>query len=233
MCSVVNCDPDWSTDEIAATPPFRSSQVAAAYLRAAHNHYEHIKQCLVSLHFQHEAVRIAAGSLDLNVLAIVDIFEGIATGSRRELEKQASLLSGLEADLKLIGRVRIHVEFMSSAVRKAIEAGERQRTLGDYVSNVKMKQVAETCARTHGASGNVGTYIVELTLSQEDLQTRFKQAEVAVQRLKEGTDIVRSAVSSTKSVIISQAEEMVTQMALGSWRMLNCVREEQRISLTE
>lgn len=108
----------------------------------------------MSLHFQHEAIRIAASSLDLNVLAIVDTFEGIATGSRRELEKQASLLAGLEADLELISKVRIHVEFMSSAVRKAIEVGERQRTLGDYVSNVKMKQVAETCARTHGRLSN-------------------------------------------------------------------------------
>jgi autophagy-related protein 11 len=105
---------------------------------------------LVSLHYQHEASRIASGSLDFNILAIVDTFEGIAVGSRRELEKQATLLSGLEADLDIISRVRIHVEFMSPAVRKSIEAGEKSRTLGDYVSNVKMKQVAETCARTHG-----------------------------------------------------------------------------------
>jgi autophagy-related protein 11 len=66
------------------------------------------------------------------------------------LEKQASLLAGLEADLGIISRVGIHVEFLSPAVRRATEAGEKQRTLGDYVSNVKMKQVAETCTRTHG-----------------------------------------------------------------------------------
>jgi autophagy-related protein 11 len=81
----------------------------------------------------------------------VDTFEGIAVGSRRELEKQATLLAGLEADLDLISKIKIHVEFMSPAVRKAVESGEKSRTLGDYVSNVKMKQVAETCARTHGA----------------------------------------------------------------------------------
>lgn len=71
-------------------------------------------------------------------------------GARRELDKQAVLLAGLEADLDIISRIKIHVEFMSPAVRRAIEAGEKPRTLGDYVSNVKMKQVAETCARTHG-----------------------------------------------------------------------------------
>lgn len=70
----------------------------------------------------------------------------------RDLDRQAILLAGVDADLDLIGRVEIHIEFMSSAVRKAIENGERPRTLGDYVSNAKMKQVAEACARTHGES---------------------------------------------------------------------------------
>ncbi|KAF9467733.1 hypothetical protein BDZ94DRAFT_1155481 [Collybia nuda] len=174
-------------ESIAATPPFRPSQLAASYLRTAHIHHEHITNTLVSMHYQHEAIRIACGSLDLNVLAIVDTFEGIAVGSRRELEKQATLLSGLEADLDLISRVRIHVEFMSPAVRKSIEAGEKSRTLGDYVSNVKMKQVAETCARTH-----------------DDLRSRFNQAEQAVRQLTEGTDTVRSAVATKK--LLDEAE---------------------------
>lgn len=84
------------------------------------------------------------------MLAIADAFEGIAGSARGELNKQATLLTGLEADLEIINRVKIHVEFMSPAVRKAIESGEKPRTLGDYVSNVKMKQVADTCARAHG-----------------------------------------------------------------------------------
>jgi autophagy-related protein 11 len=84
-----------------------------------------------------------------------DGFEGIAGNARKELDKQATLLAGLEADLDIISRVKIHVEFMSPAVRNAIEAGEKPRTLGDYVSNVKMKQVAETCARTNGEAFRV------------------------------------------------------------------------------
>ena len=70
--------------------------------------------------------------------------------ARKDLERQAALLAGLDADLEIISRVRIHVEFMSPAVRNAIENGERPRTLGDYVSNVRMKQVADACTRTHG-----------------------------------------------------------------------------------
>lgn len=105
---------------------------------------------LISLHYQHEALRIAASSLDLHVLAIFDTFDSIATNSRHELAKQASLLEGLNADLELVKRVKIHAEFMSSSVRRAIEAGERHRTLGDYVSSEKMHAVASGCFRVHG-----------------------------------------------------------------------------------
>jgi autophagy-related protein 11 len=105
---------------------------------------------LVSLHYQHESIRIAASSLDLHVLAIFDTFDSIANNAKHELEKQAGLLEGLNADLELIKRVRIHVDFMSNSVRRAIEVGERHRTLGDYVSNDKMHAVAAGCARTHG-----------------------------------------------------------------------------------
>lgn len=104
---------------------------------------------------QHEALRIASTSLDLNVLSISDVFESFAGGARRELEKQAQLLQGLDLDLEVIGKIRIHPEFLSPAVRKAVETGEKARTLGDYVSNVKMRQVGEACAKTHSMSSPV------------------------------------------------------------------------------
>lgn len=142
-------------ESIPATPPFRPSQLAASYLRTARLHHEQVNQMLIALHYQHEALRIATSSLDLHVLAIFDTFESIATNSRRELAKQASLLQGLDADLELVKRVKIHVEFMSNSVRRAIEAGERHRTLGDYVSNEKMRTVAMGCVRTHGVYSNL------------------------------------------------------------------------------
>ncbi|KAG6840470.1 hypothetical protein C0991_006496 [Blastosporella zonata] len=169
------------SEDVGATPPIRPSQLASRYSHTAHVHHDHINHVVISLHYQHEAIRIASANLDINALAIMETFEGISAGSKRELEKQVMLLSGLEADLDLISRVRIHSEFMSPAVRKSIEAGEKSRSLGDYVSNVKMKQVAETCARTH-----------------DDLRQRFHQAEGAIKELTEGTNVVRLAVGAKK-----------------------------------
>ncbi|KAK0494510.1 putative peripheral membrane protein [Armillaria luteobubalina] len=170
-------------ESIAATPPFKPSELAASYLTAAHSHHETIKYLHVTIHHQHEAVQIASNSLDLNVLAIVDTYDGLSSGFKKELDKQAALLAGLEADLDIISRVRIHTEFVSPAVRKAMEAGDKARTLGDYVSNAKMKQVAETCARTH-----------------DDLRLRFEQVKEAVSKLKDGTSGVRAAVASTPTL---------------------------------
>lgn len=204
-------------ESIAATPPFRPSQLAASYLHTAHIHHEHITQKLISLHYQHEAIRIASSSLDLNVFTIIDTFEGIAVGSRRELDKQAALLAGLEADLDLISKVKIHVEFMSPAVRKSIESGEKSRTLGDYVSNVKMKQVAETCARTH-----------------DDLQARFNQAEQATRHLKEGSDAVRMTVA-TKNLLddaeacLRRSQDFFHQISGGATTLDGPVQEPDRI----
>ena len=93
---------------------------------------------------------MASLSLDRHVLTIAETFSNVAETSKVELERQAVLLSGVQADLDLIRKVKVHSEFLSSNVRKAIEAGGEPRTLGDYVSVVKMKQVAETCVRTHG-----------------------------------------------------------------------------------
>lgn len=167
-------------EAIDATPPFRPSQLAITYLRTAHIHKEHVNNTLNNLRYQHEALRIASTSLDLNVLAIMDVFEGISQSAQKDLEKQETLLAGVDADLEIISRIKIHAEFMSPATRKAVEAGEKARTLGDYVSNVKMKQVAETCARTHG-----------------DLRSTFTQVEDAVARLNHGTDEVRFTASAT------------------------------------
>ncbi|KAK0192988.1 putative peripheral membrane protein [Armillaria mellea] len=170
-------------ESIATTPPFKPSELAASYLTAAHSHHETIKYLHATIQHQHEAVQIASNSLDLNVLAIVDTYDGLSSGFKKELDKQAALLAGLEADLDIISRVRIHTEFVSPAVRKAMEAGDKARTLGDYVSNAKMKQVAETCARTH-----------------DDLRLRFEQVNEAVSKLNEGTSSVRAAVASTQTL---------------------------------
>lgn len=89
------------------------------------------------------------------MLDIQDAFDTISSGAQTELDKQESLLKGYESDLAIVSRVTVHKEFVSPNVRKAIEMGEKGRTLGDYVSQVKMKQVAETCQKSHGMSSSL------------------------------------------------------------------------------
>ncbi|TDL25201.1 putative peripheral membrane protein [Rickenella mellea] len=170
-------------DTMPSTPPFRPSQLSAAYLHTAHAHHDHITRTLSTLQHQHTALRIAARSLDLNLLSLADAFDVFAGGASRELSRQSGLLEGLETDLAVVVRVRVHPEFLSPAVRRMVEAGEKARTLGDYVSNVKMRQVAEGCAKSH-----------------KDLQVRFDLARESVTRLKEGADQVRAALSNTRLV---------------------------------
>lgn len=95
-------------------------------------------------------MRIACNSLDLNTLDITDVFDGIAATASRDLTRQASLLTSVDADLEIINRVEVHVEFMSPSMRKAIEGGERPRVLGMYVARDRMRLVADGCARIHG-----------------------------------------------------------------------------------
>ncbi|THV00458.1 hypothetical protein K435DRAFT_818316 [Dendrothele bispora CBS 962.96] len=167
-------------ESISATPPFRPSQLATSYLRTAHTHQSHLQQIAMSLQYQQQALQIALYSLDKHVLTLLDTFESISSSSQKELTKQASLLGGVEADLDLIGRVQIHHQFMSAERRRAVENGEeRERTLSDYVSNVKMRQVAETCKRTH-----------------EELQSRFNEMAMMVRRLQEGVEVIRASVTS-------------------------------------
>ncbi|EGO03760.1 putative peripheral membrane protein [Serpula lacrymans var. lacrymans S7.3] len=170
-------------ESIASTPPIRPSHIASSYLRTAHAHHDYIVHILSTLNQQHQAIQIASSSLELNVLAISDAFDGISSLCSKELEKQTALLTGLEADLEIINKVKIHFDFMSPTVRKAIEKGDRARTLGDYVSNVRMRQVAETCSRTH-----------------EELKSLFESASKSVTGLTGGTDAVRAIVADMSTL---------------------------------
>lgn len=139
----------YSQDELSATPPLRPHQLATSYLQAASTHHSQILHFNNTIKTQHQAISIASSTLDMNTLAITDAFSQLAEGARMELDKQESLLAGLDADLEIIDKINIHPEFMNPTVRRAIEAGDKSRTLGYYVSKVKMKQVAETCRKTH------------------------------------------------------------------------------------
>lgn len=102
------------------------------------------------MRLQLDALGIASRSLDLNILSLSEAYEPFAQGTRATLEKQASLLTDLDLDLIAVAAVPIHSDFLSVSARKAIEAGDRPRTLGDYVSNDKMRTVVSTCESNHG-----------------------------------------------------------------------------------
>jgi hypothetical protein len=77
----------------------------------------------------------------------------------------------------------------------AIEAGDPQRVLGDYVSKQKMQTDKESCAKTHGGLPLFDVPCARLKLFcsfTEELSRRLSEAEVAVRKLREGADSVRS-----------------------------------------
>ena len=109
-----------------------------------------VTQLIDMLKCQMEALRIASSNLDLNLLTISDTYESFAESAQLELRAQEELLRNIDIDLEVISKIKIHPEFLSPAAKKNQENGERSRTLGDYVSNSKMKQVADNCATLHG-----------------------------------------------------------------------------------
>jgi hypothetical protein len=99
----------------------------------------------------------------------------------------------------MASRVQIHREFMSSAVQRTIDAESQARTLGDYVSNENMHQVADTCRKTHGSSillSNMRMFIPRT----EELQERFHQIEASMKRLSDDATEVRLSLSDTRYV---------------------------------
>ncbi|KAJ7635889.1 hypothetical protein B0H17DRAFT_1164119 [Mycena rosella] len=171
---------------IERAPPVEGLE-AETYLHAAHAHAEAVASVLAAVRAQAAALRVAGTALDLHVLALADTAAAVAANATRELARQAGLLAGLDADLALIGRVRVHPEFVSPSVRRAMERGGEGRTLGDYVSGVKMRQVAGTCAR-----------------ASEELRMRFEETEQAVRQLQEGADAVRTQIGGT--TVLADAE---------------------------
>ncbi|KAI0716665.1 hypothetical protein C8Q76DRAFT_794930 [Earliella scabrosa] len=234
----LHCEPELQSpveDAMASTPPFRISQLAGSYVQAALAHVEHINRTLTSLHYQQRALFISSSALDHHVLATTDSFEGLASIAERELEKQAKLLAGLDADLEIASRVKVHKEFLSVGVRRAMEAGEKGRTLGDYVSKVKMQQVAASCVKTH-----------------EELKTRCEEVREAMSRLSRGSDEVRHAVGNSSwiddgeacahraqelwekiSLLNSSVERVTPEKALQEFRQLDEAIRSEVLRITD
>lgn len=133
-------------DAISSTPPFRLSQLAAAYLQAAHYHQDVINHLADSILLQHDALGISSQTLDLHLLSLSDTYDSFTQIAGRELEKQSVLLASLSTDLRAIRGIQVHSDFLSQKTRAAGEI----RTLGAWVDENKMKQVGESCTSIHG-----------------------------------------------------------------------------------
>lgn len=142
-----------------------------------------------SMQHQHNALQTASLNLSLSVLTLENAWSALSTGMLRELDGHAKLISGVDADLAIISRVRIHNELL-----RVKDKDREGRTLGDYVSTAKMRQVADACKRAH-----------------HELTGRFGEAESAVVGVREREGEVRDAVGN-KSLLEEVRTEDVQSM---------------------
>ncbi|KZV76457.1 hypothetical protein PENSPDRAFT_741294 [Peniophora sp. CONT] len=167
-------------DEVNANPSLVPAQIGALYLRAARANHQSLLHLLASLRVQLAALRIASGNLDKNVLDLSDVYDGVAAATFQELERQNALLAGIDADLNMIDRVDVHRQFLSATMQRAIDQGEKGRTLADYVARDKMRQVAQTCTKVH-----------------TDLRQRQQSADQSMKRLTDGSADIRLSLSES------------------------------------
>lgn len=120
----------------------------------------------------------------LNLLSHADTVKGeagtIRKSSRSELNRMGTLLQGYQRDLEILGLVGVHPRLVPSASSQSngsTSAGagahssssgpQTKRTLGTFVSSVKMGAVADACNRVHK----------ELVTRLEDLEGNADQLD--------------------------------------------------------
>ncbi|EJD40141.1 hypothetical protein AURDEDRAFT_146438 [Auricularia subglabra TFB-10046 SS5] len=71
-----------------------------------------------AIQVQHEATHVAAARLDMNVLAVGDIFDAFAEPADRERRRQCELLDHRNADFDILPQIRFNPEFLDPQQRK-------------------------------------------------------------------------------------------------------------------
>ena len=94
----------------------RPPELGAAFHRAAQTHLQSISRIVESMRHQRSALRLASSVVDFHVLNVR------RDDARQELEKRAARVEGVDGAMDLASRVRIHREFMSTAVQRAMDA---------------------------------------------------------------------------------------------------------------
>ncbi|EJD33584.1 hypothetical protein AURDEDRAFT_177333 [Auricularia subglabra TFB-10046 SS5] len=151
---------------VEATAPAASR--LSGYLNAATAHRDFVASTLSAIQVQHEATRVAAAGLDMNVLAVNDTFDAFAEPADRELRRQRELLDHRNADLDIIRQIRVHPEFLNPQQQR-----KGERVLGDWVT-------PRRCAR-------LGTG----RQKRMDLRSRFERARSTVETVSTIADEIR------------------------------------------
>ncbi|KAH7099705.1 hypothetical protein BKA62DRAFT_283781 [Auriculariales sp. MPI-PUGE-AT-0066] len=162
-------------DEIPRAGPVNNR--LSALLAAGAAHHDFVSQTLAAMQVQHEATRVACAGLDINVLNVTDTFDAFAEPADRELKRQAGLLAHRHADLEIVVKIRVHVEFLSVQQR----AGGRPRVLGDWIDPDRMRQVGDRCAEVH-----------------DDLQRRFAHVRTRVVSVMQTAENARASTLSSQ-----------------------------------
>jgi autophagy-related protein 11 len=97
---------------------------------------------------QRSALDLASSVIVSHVLKVSDV----VPYARQELDKRAALVAGVDGAMDLASRVRIHREFMSPAVRRAMDAGGSPRTLDHYVSGERIRRAVKEFRKPPRAS---------------------------------------------------------------------------------
>ncbi|KAG8931279.1 oligomeric, coiled-coil, peripheral membrane protein [Tulasnella sp. 417] len=162
-----------------SSPPL----LLSAYSRAANFHYQHLVHRAASMTAQCAALGVASRNLDSHVLSLTSAYDVFATSAQKDLERQDEVLRGHATDMEIIGRIKVHRDFLSPNVRRAVDMGGQERRLGDYVNAHKMQQVADTSVRLH-----------------EELVQRFNNAQAQIHELTSGADDVRAGTANPLAV---------------------------------
>ncbi|EJD40137.1 hypothetical protein AURDEDRAFT_115945 [Auricularia subglabra TFB-10046 SS5] len=170
---------------VEATAPVASR--LSGYLNAATAHRDFVASTLSAIQVQHEATRVAAAGLDMNVLAVSDTFDAFAEPADRELRRQRELLDHRNADLDIIRQIRVHPEFLNPQ-----QQHKGERVLGDWVDPAKMRQVGDRAAEAH-----------------EDLRSRFERARSTVETVSTIADEIRITLSTAQ--ILEEGEAAYTR----------------------
>lgn len=132
------------------TPSLGPSALSASYRRMLSKHQETISSILDSMRYQQSALRVASTVLDRRVSDVTNVFNDVAASARQALDEQAPLIASVAINIEIASRIQIHRDFLSPAALREMRAGGPARTLYYYVSGERMRQVVDTCQRTHG-----------------------------------------------------------------------------------